>query len=156
MKIVNDDNICFEFDKKLQRTMLICTVCFLAFSFCFFCCFFIEREIWILFGALFFTFFMIFSSVCYLVFARKKIILKEDIFYVSNIFKKVNKYALNDIIKANMKVNDGIILITKENTFFKIDNQMSNYDKIFDKLSENDIKIVDNNNNVIDINDMRW
>ena len=88
----------------------------------------------ILFGlaGLCFTMFLIFS---------KQVILRDEIFYVKGIFGKNNKYPCKNIIRADLKQNDGVVIHTLDDKKFKIDVQMTNFDWLLNELHNKKIPI---------------
>lgn len=73
---------------------------------------------------------------------NKKIVLKQNIFYVTNFLGRIKEYRFDDIIKAKYLYGDGVVLYTWSNQKFKVDEQMSNYRLLVGKLLEKEIKII--------------
>lgn len=142
-KIENkDDEIRFEFNKVLRIVMLLCAippVIGLSISIVWAI---IDNEIIVIFLILAFGFWLTACIYGYLVQKNKKIVLKQNIFYVTNFLGRIKEYRFDDIIKAKYLYGDGVVLYTWSNQKFKVDEQMSNYRLLVGKLLEKEIKII--------------
>lgn len=99
-------------------------------------------------GAIFFAIFSLFWLFIYLLIKNKKIIYKDDIFYVYNMFNNLKEYYAKEIIKAVEYEGKGMILTFNNKSKIKIDLQMENYSQIKSILKKYNIEYTDQNGNI--------
>lgn len=136
----NNDRIIFKFSNVFKTVMLVCTIISVVISlFMFFLAFFTDRNnallaliIPVLVGVLP-------SLFLYLTAINKKIIYEINYLYVYNFIGKQKIFNIHDIKEAIEIQSDGMKLIFQDNRKVKVDMQMTNYVKIKDILTQNNI-----------------
>ena len=135
----NDDKISFEFGKAFKIVMLVSTIVFISASIIFLVLSITSDNKGELIAVIFFALFAILSGFVYLLAKNKKIIYSGNVLYSYNIFGKQKSFNIADITEAVELPMDGMKLIFKDNSKLKIDMQMSNYEKVKEILSRNNI-----------------
>ena len=145
--VKDDEEIIFEFNKLLTRTILCCTVFFYIISLvaAYSMINSSEDNIWIV--VIVFALFGLCSFLVYLLLRNKKIIYYNNILNYYNMFGKKKEFEVNDIEKAIEHPSDGMKLIFKNKKKIKIDTQMNNYPQIKNILDKNNIIYEDKNGN---------
>lgn len=144
-----DDEIIFKFNNKLKYVMLFCIIEFSLFLIVLLVLFIIEPDSVFFVVFLGFGLFWGLSLYGYLIQKNKKVLLKNNIFFVTNFIGRVKEFRFEDIIKAKFIYGDGVVLYTWSNQKFKIDEQMSNYELLVGKLLEKDIQIINWRGNAV-------
>ncbi len=144
-----DRKIIFEFSKGLKVTMLICLLFFSLLTVALSVVSIVEKDKAMIIGVIIFGIFAIVNALLCITLNNKEFVFENDIFSYKSMFGKKSSFSVKDVKEAIYKPTDCTKLVLNNGKKVKLDQQMSNYDKLREILENNNIPYKDKHGNEV-------